>query len=225
MSGGRSRSFSENSAHAGPLACVPARSGLGLSQAGLNDVVFTPLAQCGFDGALEMKARYSSWRLVGRGEPSCAADGLVLSTRVKIPFEHASTIRTVLSENWRVNCCVPSTTACNTCGSFRRCVSNFESRCRACMMILRRRFVGIFDFFALTAISVFCTCHCVCLKYCTRTFYRETALMAPAGMYCPRKNPSASRQASRVNRKPSLWPPAISKNAFGPRAAANSRSP
>lgn len=86
---------------------------------------------------LEMKARYSSWRLVGRCEASCAADVLALSMRVRIPSGHASTIRTVASENWRISCCVPLTTACDTCRSFRRCVSDFESRCRACMMFPR----------------------------------------------------------------------------------------
>ena len=94
---------------------------------------------------LAMKARYSSWRLVGRCGVSGPGDVVTLATRVTSPSEDASTIRTVASENLMVSCCVALTTTCETCRFFSRCVSDSESRGRVCMMILRRRFVGFED--------------------------------------------------------------------------------
>lgn len=50
MSGRRSRSSGQNSAHARRFPCALSRSCLGLSRTELNVILFTPLAQCGFDG-------------------------------------------------------------------------------------------------------------------------------------------------------------------------------
>ena len=91
---------------------------------------------------LEMKARYSSWRFVGRGKPCSWADARAFSTRAMRPSGVASTMRTVPHVNWMLISSSSSISARNTCRSFRRSVRDSEFSSFVRVVILWWRFVG-----------------------------------------------------------------------------------